>query len=152
MTPTQLRAKIISERSAWITEMMTRLRLLPLDTFESFQSDPRNPAAAESYLRRGLEAFFDLGRHILAKGFGQAVSEYKEIARVLGQRGIISEEEVQKLIKMAGYRNRMVHFYQEISSKELFEICVKELIDIESLLSSIIKWVKIHPELVDQSL
>jgi uncharacterized protein YutE (UPF0331/DUF86 family) len=99
-----------------------------------------------------VEALFDLGRHILAKGFGQAVSEYKEIARVLGQRGIISEEEVQKLIKMAGYRNRMVHFYQEISSKELFEICVKELIDIESLLSSIIKWVKVHPELVDQGL
>ncbi len=30
-------------------------------------SDRRNPAAAESYLRRSLEAIFDIGRHILAK-------------------------------------------------------------------------------------
>lgn len=26
-------------------------------------------AAGESFLRRGLEALFDLGRHVLAKGF-----------------------------------------------------------------------------------
>jgi len=32
-------------------------------------SDPRNVASAESYLRRGLEALLDLGRHLLAKGF-----------------------------------------------------------------------------------
>ena len=65
--------------------MFTRLRLLPLETLEFFQADRRNPTAAEFYLRRALEAMFDLGRHILAKGFGQAVSEFKEIARVLVQ-------------------------------------------------------------------
>lgn len=152
MTPTIVRAKIISERSAWITEMVTRLRLLPLNSLEFFQADPRNPAAAESYLRRALEALFDLGRHILAKGFGQAVSEYKEISRALVQRGVLSDEEGKKLIKMAGYRNRMVHFYQEISVKELYEICTIDLIDVETLLSSIRKWVKGHLEMVDQSL
>jgi uncharacterized protein YutE (UPF0331/DUF86 family) len=152
MTPNKLRAKIIVERSAWISEMITRLRLLPLETLEIFQDDRRNPAAAKSYLRRALEALFDLGRHILAKGFGQAVSEYKEIARVLVQRRVLSEEEGKILFKIVGYRNRMVHFYQEISNQELFEICTKDLNDVETLLSSILKWVKGHPELVDQGL
>ena len=54
--------------------------------------------------------------------------------------------------KIAGYRNRMVHFYQEISIQELYEICTKDLIDVETLLSSILKWVKVHSELVDQGL
>jgi uncharacterized protein YutE (UPF0331/DUF86 family) len=152
MTPAVLRARIIAERTAWISEMITRLQLLPLTNFELFQSDSRNPAAAESYLRRALEALFDLGRHILAKGFGQAVTEYKEIARVLGQRGILSDEEVTRLTKIAGYRNRMVHFYQEISLAELYEICTRELTDIEMLLSALLKWVKTHPELIDQTL
>jgi uncharacterized protein YutE (UPF0331/DUF86 family) len=152
MTPTKIRDKVVAERSAWITEIITSLRLLPLDTPESFQADPRNPAAAESYLRRALEALFDLGRHILAKGFAQAVSEYKEIARILMQKGILSDEEGQKLIKIAGYRNRMVHFYQEISIQELHEICTTDLPDIESLLSSILKWIKGHPEMVNQEL
>jgi uncharacterized protein YutE (UPF0331/DUF86 family) len=152
MTPNRLRAKIIAERSDWITEMITRLRSLPLETSEIFQTDRRNSAAAESYLRRSLEALFDLGRHILAKGFGQAVSEYKEIARVLVQRGVLSEEEGKILFTIAGYRNRMVHFYQEISNQELYEICTNDLNDVETLLSSILKWVKDHSELVDQGL
>ena len=46
----------------------------------------------------------------------------------------------------------MVHFYQEISNQELYEICTKDLNDVETLLLSILKWVKSHPELVDQGL
>ena len=44
--------------------------------------------------------------------------------------------------KIAGYRNRMVHFYQEISIQELYEICTKDLIDVETLSLSILKWVR----------
>ena len=117
MTPNRLRAKIIAERSAWISEMITRLRLLPLETLENFQTDRRNPAAAESYLRRALEALFDLGRHILAKGFGQAVSEYKEISRVLVQRGVLSAEEGKKLFKMPGIETGWFTFIRKFLIK-----------------------------------
>jgi uncharacterized protein YutE (UPF0331/DUF86 family) len=87
MTPSLLRAKIIAERSAWVKEMIFRIKTLPLETYQGFHSDPRNSAAAESYLRRGLEALLDLGRHLLAKGFGEGLSEYKEIARALVKKG-----------------------------------------------------------------
>jgi uncharacterized protein YutE (UPF0331/DUF86 family) len=52
---------------------------------------------------------------------------------------------------MAGYRNRMVHFYQEISNRELYEICSDELKDVETLLNVLLKWVDDHPEKIDQS-
>jgi uncharacterized protein YutE (UPF0331/DUF86 family) len=87
MTPGQLRTKIVAERAAWIRRMVASLRALPGASFKTFQSDSRNIAAAESYLRRALGALLDLGRHILAKGFGQAVSEYKDVANVLAQVG-----------------------------------------------------------------
>ena len=48
-----------------------------------FTSGPLNAPAAESYLRRALEALMDLGRHILAKGFGRGVAEYKKIDPLL---------------------------------------------------------------------
>ena len=70
MTPFLLRAKVIAERSAWIKEMLTSLKALPLKSLEDFLADSRNVAAAESYLRRALESLFDLGRHILGKGIG----------------------------------------------------------------------------------
>ena len=67
MTLRELRAKVVLERMRWVRQMVQSIESLPLDTMAAFTADSRTPAAAESYLRRGLEALLDLGRHILAK-------------------------------------------------------------------------------------
>ncbi|MCC7201301.1 MAG: DUF86 domain-containing protein [Nitrospirae bacterium] len=89
---------------------------------KEFLSDRKNPPFVESYLRRALESVFDIGRHILAKNYGFKEIEYKAIAGELGKRKVISEGLSEVLIKMAGYRNRMVHFYREITPLELYQI------------------------------
>jgi uncharacterized protein YutE (UPF0331/DUF86 family) len=122
MIPSQIRYIVVAERISWVQQMIRLIHTLPLGTYEEFCSDPRNLAAVESYLRRGLEALLDLGRHILAEGFGVGVSEYKEIVRELAQRGLLNQDEAGKMRQLAGYRNRMVHFYQEISNRELYDI------------------------------
>ena len=152
MTPSQLRAKVVAERVAWVNRMLTQLRAVPSETYTIFISDPRNIAAAESYLRRALEALLDLGRHLLAKGFGQAVTEYKEVAVALVKVGVLNQQEENLLRELAGYRNRLVHFYHEISDKELYAICTVQLKDIEILLNVIVNWIKSHPEMIDQAL
>lgn len=149
MTPSQLRAKVVAERVAWIRRMLADLRVLPLDTYTHFESDPRNPAAAESHLRRALEALLDLGRHVLAKGFGQPVVEYKEVARALTQVGVLDREKELLLRTLAGYRNRLVRFYHEVSNRELYEICTGQLGDIETVLAAILDWIGSHPEKIN---
>ena len=152
MSPSKLQAKVIAERIAWIRGMMDNIRSLPFDSFDSFVFDRRNIAAVESYLRRGLEALLDLGRHIMAKGFGQPVVEYKEIAHALRKANVLDEDKGNLLGILAGYRNRMVHFYHEISDRELYEICTSQLGDIEALLESLKEWIKAHPEMIDEAL
>ena len=41
MTPSGLREKIIVERAGWIRKMIGGIQALPLDSKESFLSDPR---------------------------------------------------------------------------------------------------------------
>jgi uncharacterized protein YutE (UPF0331/DUF86 family) len=96
--------------------MAASLRALPSATYDQFVSDPRNLAAAESYLRRALEALLDLCRHVLSKGFGEAPSEYKGLAPAATRAGVLSAEQDDLLRRLAGYRNRMVRFYQEVAS------------------------------------
>ena len=104
-------------------------------------SDRRNAAAAESFLRRSLEAIFDIGRHILAKTGGiNMATEYKAIARGLGERNVVSKDLSQKLIQMAGYRNRMVHMYHIIAEDELYNIITEDLNDIREFVVSIKKY------------
>ncbi len=152
VNPSKLQTKIIAERIAWIRQMVADIRSLPSDSYGTFSSDPRNVAAAESYLRRGLEALLDLGRHITAKGFGQPVVEYKEIPQALKIADVLDESKANLLGILAGYRNRMVHFYHEISNLELYEICTSQLGDIETIMDAFIHWVKAHPDMVDQTI
>ena len=152
MTPSRIREKVIVEKTSWIRKMLEEIKNLPMDSYDSFISDSRNIAAAESYLRRALEALMDLGRHILAKGFGKAVTEYKDIPVKLLEKGVMSKSDADVMREMAGYRNRMVHFYNEISAEELHKICSEQLKDLEGVLTSILQWINSHSDLIDHSL
>lgn len=111
---------------------------------EEFLSDRKNPPFVESYLRRGLEAVFDIGRHILAKTYGFKEIEYKTIAKELGERGVITKELAEVLHVMAGYRNRMVHFYREITSEELYQIVVNNLKDFDTFIKEIVAFIRAY--------
>lgn len=152
MSPSQLSAAVVADRLAWIDAMLEGIRRLDLDPGESFRADSREAAAAESYLRRGLEALLDLGRHILAKGFGEAAPEYKAIATGLALREVLTEAESALLRTLAGYRNRMVHFYHELSADELHEICVRQLGDLEAVRGGLHRWIRENPDRIDRAL
>lgn len=76
MNPGPLDPAVIADRASWIRNMVAGMRDLPLSDLEAFTHDRHTVAAAESYVRRAVEALVDLGRHVLAKGFGVAVSEH----------------------------------------------------------------------------
>lgn len=98
-------------------------------TLEEFKSG-ENFAVAEHYLRRALEALFEIGAHILSRIPGKRASGYKEIALFLGEAKIIPDDFAREtLVKMAGYRNRLVHFYSEITRDEMHGIIKNRLND-----------------------
>jgi len=53
---------------------------------------------------------------------------------------------------MAGYRNRLTHFYNEVTPGELYEILTTRIGDIESVLEEILEWLRSNPESLDTSL
>ena len=144
--------RVVSDRLAWVDRMVSEIRALPLEDRAAFFSDRRNLWAAESCLRRGLEALLDLGRHILAKGFGIGVSEYKEIALRLAEHDVLAAQDADLLRVLAGYRNRLVHFYHEIGPDELYEICAFRLTDLERLATAYREWLRKHPDQLDERL
>lgn len=149
MTPKPISKRVAVDRLETVRYLVSEIRNLPLQSAQAFFSDRRNIWAAESCLRRSLEALFDLGRHILAKGYGEGVSEYKEIAVKLGNHGILAAPEADLLRVLAGYRNRLVHFYHEISRDELYEICSRRLADLEVISEALRRWLMANPDKLD---
>ncbi len=152
MSPNKISKRIVADRLDWIERMVKEIQKLPLGDYSSFISDRRNVWSAESCLRRALEALMDLGRHIAAKSFGKGITEYKEIGSVLMDGGVFDDGACLMFKILAGYRNRMVHFYNEISNEELFEICACQLSDILETAAIIKAWTHHHQELMDGTL
>ncbi len=142
MVPEDINGNVVTQRASWVFEMINSLKELPIENKAEFLENKHDIAAAESYLRRSLEALFDIGRHILAKKFAYPATEYKEIAKGLSDRKVIVGDQVELMRKMAGYRNRMVHFYHEITPAELHEICLNHLDEIKLLLERLLQWIK----------
>jgi uncharacterized protein YutE (UPF0331/DUF86 family) len=146
MSPGDIDSKVVAQRVFRISQMVDSLKDLQLEEKGSFLADRHKVAAAESYLRRALEALFDIGRHILAKRFAYPATEYKDIAKGLSDKGIVVEKEAESMRKMAGYRNRMVHFYHEITPEELHEICLYHVNEIKFLADKLVQWAKEHQD------
>lgn len=152
MSPGPVSRRVVVDRLAYVDEMLAGIRALPLTDAAAFTSDPRNAAAAESGLRRALEALFDLARHVLAKGYGVGTTEYKAVARGLGERGVLSTAQAARLVTLAGYRNRMVHFYDEVTPAELFDICTNHLGDLAMVAGALRDWAAHHGEMLSDEL
>jgi uncharacterized protein YutE (UPF0331/DUF86 family) len=45
---------------------------------------------------------------------------------------------------MAGFRNRLVHFYDRVTHEELFRICKDDVGDLDTVLAAILTWVHSH--------
>jgi hypothetical protein len=57
--PGKLSKRVIGDRLAWLEKMVAEIGALPLDSYEGFPANKRDVRAAESCLRRALEAIFE---------------------------------------------------------------------------------------------
>jgi hypothetical protein len=56
----KINKKVVTDRTSWVHKMVEGIKGLPVRNQKEFLQDSRNIAAAESYLRRALEAYSTL--------------------------------------------------------------------------------------------
>jgi uncharacterized protein YutE (UPF0331/DUF86 family) len=126
-----LNKEILRARISYIEDSLGSLERFKGISFEQFHANPDNFRIAFYDLHRALEAVLDIGSHILSRIPGARPSSYKDIPRLLEKHRIFpSNFGTDQLTKMAGYRNRMVHFYGEITEIEIYHIIQEELQDL----------------------
>ena len=127
----------IIKRINGIQAEIAELLLLGKQALEEF-SNGDGHKLAEYHLHRALEGVFHIGSHVLSRISGGQATEYQEIARKLGEFGIVDKNFANTvLVKMAKYRNRVVHFYAEIQPPELYGIIKNNLGDFDIFLNAI---------------
>lgn len=124
---------------------LAELEKLGMLLFEDFQKE-KGFELGQYHLHRALEGVFNISAHILSRIPGGQATKYKDIARNLGKFGIVEKQFAQtELSRMADYRNRLVHFYAEVTPPEVYGIITKHLDDFQTFLAAV-KRVLEHPE------
>lgn len=133
MTRGRVDLKVVADRLGLARSCLADLRDLAAEDQATFSENRRNPAAAESFLRRAIEALFDTARHLLAKAYGIGGLEYREVARLCAERGLVTRSPLAlRLLDIAGFRNRLAHYYHNVTAQEIFVVLQRDLTDLEA--------------------
>ncbi len=143
MDKPKINIELVNSRISGIREALQYLEELRNLSKDEFLNNYKNYNTAENLLRRILEGIFDIGRHILAKINGLSVDfEYKIIAEKMIKKHIVNYSMEDTILNIAGYRNRLIHFYHDIHSIEIYDILQKHLQDIEAIIKDISEFIK----------
>lgn len=97
-------------------------------------------------LQTAIEAMIDIAFHVAAKKYNYAPEEARDALRVLRKNGVISDEEYKTFSSMVGFRNRVVHLYQNVSDERVYQFSTVELNDFEVFIKRIEKSVLAEKE------
>lgn len=122
----------VIRRTSYIREQTAILRrLLSERGREAILQDPWLLAAVKYMLQTAIEACIDLTYHVCAKRLGQAPEDARDGLRRLTEGGLLSAAEQAKYSDLIGFRNRLVHGYQEVSPEYIAAVLQEDLADLD---------------------
>lgn len=89
-----------------------------------------------------IEGAIDICNHIVAKAGGRAPNDYADCFAILGELGVFTDEFVEKLKRMAKFRNLLVHLYWQVDNRKVFSILREEIFDIKKYLQRIEEFIE----------
>lgn len=114
-------------------------------SLETLSYNVRDLAAAKYFIRTAIEAMIDIGSHIIAKNLLGIPSTNVEVVLTLAKKGVIPQNRLDTYTKMIKYRNRLTHFYGEVSIQEIYDIIHEHLGDFESFIQDAVLYLEKHP-------
>ena len=114
--------------------LLAELSHLPAD---SFIADHHKVSSAKYNFIAAIEAAIDIANHIISRNKLRPPDDYADTFSVLCEASILERKFADELMKMARFRNRLVHLYWDVNSGELHTILKTRLDDFESYLAQL---------------
>ncbi|MBW1778201.1 MAG: DUF86 domain-containing protein [Deltaproteobacteria bacterium] len=124
--------RLISE----IRKSLERLRHLSELQEADFLNDPDKIASAKYHFIVAIEAGIDMCNHVISKNEMRIPEDYSDTFRVMEEQGAFDKNFADTLVKMAKFRNRLVHLYWEVDDKTVYRILKNHLDDFKRFLGS----------------
>ena len=134
---------IIKTKIARIENSLSRLKEKQRVSFDEFKKDIDLQDIVLHNLQLAIQGCVDMASHIISDAGWAVPATLAELFDVLAEHKIISRELGEKLSKMAGFRNIIIHEYETIDFKKVYTILTKDREDIYLFLREIYVYAKL---------
>ena len=141
-----MRREDVQSKLNLIPENLEKLEILRTMEYEKFVSDFRNIDSALHRLQTSIQALVDIGGYIIGSLGLRLPSTSAEVIDILVEHGLLEKKKRDRYISMIQFRNRIVHFYNDMDLKILYQILQEELVDIRELYGKLILIIENNPE------
>ena len=129
----------IKQRITEIKENIEKIKKYSSIPEDEFWEDERNILSIKHLLLESIGACGNICVHILAKKIFKASSSFAECFENLYKSKVIDKDLSDKLIKMARFRNVLVHRYWQIDDQKILDYAKNNLGDFNHFLKAIIE-------------
>lgn len=109
---------------------------------EAFLGDLRAVNAAKYLLIVAAEAALDICNHLAARRGGRSPEDYADCITILAEMGAIDADLRSKMVRMARFRNLLVHLYWRVDNGEVHRLLQEDLGDFDRYLMSVGQYLK----------
>jgi uncharacterized protein YutE (UPF0331/DUF86 family) len=125
--------KLVSE----FRKSVSRLQKLREIGREKFIGDPDKIGSAKYHFIVAIESSIDMCNHVISRNGYRVPEDYADTFKVLSEVGAFDPSFSEQLVKMAKFRNRLVHLYWEIDDSRIYSILEDHLADLKKFIDSI---------------
>lgn len=129
---------LINRKLERVDNYLKQIRLKKDPGFDSFAKDMDLQSIILFNLIQAIQACIDIGVHIISDSEWETPGTLADIFEILSQHNVISKKLTEKMIQMAGFRNRIVHEYEKIDLEIVHTVWSKNLDDIESFCRAVV--------------
>jgi uncharacterized protein YutE (UPF0331/DUF86 family) len=115
-----------------------KLSEMPQRTYEEFASDFRNVDATLHILQTSIQALIDVGGYLVAERALATPRSSHEIFERLEEAGLLPPGTARRAAPIVGFRNRVVHLYDRIDERRVYEILVEHRAELPELLDRLL--------------
>ena len=115
-------------------------------TLQDYKADWKTQRIVERTLQIMIETCADIANHIVSDRGMRSPTSYTDTFKVLFENNIIDSELFTIMVKMAKFRNIVVHQYEEVDAEIVIFILKKHLGDFERFKEAILAYLKDFPK------